>query len=88
MKRKKGRALLVSGLFFCRLEAFFDGRYERGGPSLCYGPFAAAPGINFSLCCGQSRANRNLRAFAITETELKLIAAAAITGLSRMPNAG
>jgi len=31
---------------------------------------------------------RNLSAFPITETELKLIAAAAIIGLSKSPNTG
>ena len=36
----------------------------------------------------QIRALRNRSAFAITETELKLIAAAAIIGLSRTPNSG
>ena len=34
------------------------------------------------------RANRRRSAFPITETELKLIAAAAMMGLRRMPKAG
>ncbi len=36
----------------------------------------------------QIRAPRNRSALAITDTELKLIAAAAIIGLSRMPKKG
>jgi hypothetical protein len=35
-----------------------------------------------------SRTKRSLSAFVITETELKLIAAAATIGLSNRPNAG
>lgn len=35
-----------------------------------------------------TRADRSRSAFAMTETELKLIAAAAIIGLSRMPKNG
>ena len=37
---------------------------------------------------GHTSARRSRSAFAITDTELKLIAAAAIIGLSRRPNAG
>jgi hypothetical protein len=36
----------------------------------------------------QTAARFNLSAFVITETELKLIAAAAIIGLSSQPNTG
>jgi len=36
----------------------------------------------------QILARRRRRAFAMTETELKLIAAAAIIGFSKSPNAG
>ena len=37
---------------------------------------------------GYSLTDRNRSAFAITETELKLIAAPAIIGLRRIPNSG
>lgn len=37
---------------------------------------------------GRSRANRSRRALPITDTELKLMAAAAMTGLNSSPKAG
>jgi len=40
------------------------------------------------LCVGYSRAARRRKAFEITDTELNVIAALAITGLSRIPNTG
>ena len=43
---------------------------------------------NFLLLNFQIAALRNRSAFEITDTELKLIAAAAIIGLSRSPNNG
>ena len=42
----------------------------------------------FAQRSGYSFTVRNRNAFAITETELKLIAAPAIIGLRRMPNSG
>jgi hypothetical protein len=42
----------------------------------------------FAQRSGYSLTDRNRSAFAITETELKLIAAPAIIGLIRMPNSG
>ena len=41
-----------------------------------------------SQAAAQSEVERNLRALAITETELKLIATAAMIGLRSTPNAG
>src|SRR6185437_7716591 len=41
-----------------------------------------------TLRCLQIRARRRRSAFATTETELRLIAAAAIIGFSRIPNQG
>jgi hypothetical protein len=46
------------------------------------GPHFKNEGVSKSLRGGHSLMLRSLRAFAITETELKLIAAAAIIGLS------
>ena len=51
-----------------------------------------APGerskTRFAQRSGYSLTDRSRNAFAITETELKLIAAPAIIGLRRMPNSG
>ena len=44
--------------------------------------------MRFAQRSGYSLTDRNRSAFAITETELKLIAAPAIIGLRRMPNSG
>ncbi|GAG36367.1 unnamed protein product [marine sediment metagenome] len=42
----------------------------------------------FPKAAGQRRTRRRRRAFPITETELRLIAAAASIGLRRMPRKG
>jgi len=44
--------------------------------------------MRFATRSGYSFTDRNRSAFAITETELKLIAAPAIIGLRRTPNSG
>lgn len=44
--------------------------------------------IAFLHCFTQSYSLLSLKAFDITETELKLMAAAAMTGLNRMPKIG
>ena len=49
---------------------------------------AEAVRLRGSQAAAQSEVERNLRALAITETELKLIAAAAMIGLRSTPNAG
>jgi len=46
------------------------------------------PNTRFAHRSGYSLTVRKRNAFAITETELKLIAAPAIIGLRRMPNSG
>ena len=51
-------------------------------------PLVALVLERFGICSVYSVTERNRKAFAMTETELKLIAAPAMIGLSKMPKNG
>jgi hypothetical protein len=61
---------------------------QESARTLALRPFAPSCGQLVSSVSHPNLARRNRNAFAITDTELKLIAAAASMGLSNRPNAG
>lgn len=70
-----------------RMSSYDTSRYLKSVRS-CVSLPSLPCSLFHAIMRGQSFALRNLRALPTTETELKLIAAAAIMGLSRTPKKG
>ena len=85
-ERFRGRA--ASACFAFPVAAALRATFDAG---ISTSRMRFAPAFAASACqavSGYSLTVRKRSAFAITETELKLIAAPAIIGLRRMPNSG
>ena len=77
-----------SGLPFIKSGVRERPQKQKSARTLALRPFAPSRGQLASPVPHPNLARRNRNAFAITDTELKLIAAAASMGLSNRPNAG